>query len=305
MEFLMPGMLGGRREFTEKYVKPEARDPSVFDALHRAVAPFILRRMKTDSDIAPDLPQKIETKVYCGLTAEQAKLYSRVTDDLGRDITGAGGIRRRGLVLAGLTRLKQICDHPSLAAKDGDMARERSSKLERLISLTEEMSESGGRALIFTQYAEMGHILKYHLQERFGREVPFLHGSVLKDARDRMVGAFQEENGPRFFVLSLKAGGVGLNLTRASHVVMFDRWWNPAVEAQAIDRAYRIGQTRNVQVHTFCCRGTLDERIDELISSKKEIAKMVISDSGDHWITEMSDRALRQLVSLSPDALDS
>jgi hypothetical protein len=305
MEFLMPGALGGRREFTDIYVKPEARDPSIFDNLRRTVAPFILRRMKTDGDIVPDLPRKIETKVYCGLTREQAKLYSQIADNLSREITDAGGIRRRGMVLAGLTRMKQICDHPSLVAHDGDMACERSSKLERLMSLAEEMFEAGDSALVFTQYVEMGNILKYQLQERFGREALFLRGSMSRDARDEMIRRFQEGTGPRFFVLSLKAGGVGLNLTRANHVVMFDRWWNPAVEAQAIDRAYRIGQTRNVQVHVFCCRGTLEERIDELAESKKEIAERVVAKSGDRWITEMSDRELRRLISLSPSALES
>jgi hypothetical protein len=304
MEFLMPGMLGGRREFADKYVKPEIKDHALFDNLHKAVAPFILRRMKTDRDIAPDLPQKIETKVYCGLTKEQITLYSQVTEDLSRDITDAEGIRRKGIVLAGLTRIKQICDHPSLVMKDGNISRTRSSKLERLISLAEEMFESGDRALIFTQYVEMGNILKYQLQERFGKEVLFLHGSVFKDARDKMISRFQEGTGPQFFVLSLKAGGVGLNLTRANHVVMFDRWWNPAVETQAIDRAYRIGQTQNVQVHVFCCRGTMEERIDELISSKKEIARKVIAESSDQWLTELSDRSLRRLISLSPKAAE-
>jgi SNF2 family DNA or RNA helicase len=162
-----------------------------------------------------------------------------------------------------------------------------------------EMFETGDRALVFTQYVEMGNILKYQLQEHFGKEVFFLHGGVPKGGRDRMVSAFQEGSGPQFFVLSLRAGGVGLNLTKANHVVMFDRWWNPAVETQAIDRAYRIGQTRNVQVHIFCCRGTLEERIDELIASKRNLANSVIWESDD-WVTELSDRELRRLVSLSP-----
>jgi SNF2 family DNA or RNA helicase len=260
--------------------------------------------MKTDRDIAPDLPQKIETMVYCGLKREQVKLYSKVTEGLSRDIEDAEGIRRRGLVLAGLTRIKQICDHPSLAERDGDMRAERSSKLERMLELAEEMFEAGDRALIFTQYVGMGSILKYQLQERFGKEVLFLHGSAPKDARDKMIRLFQEGTGPQFFVLSIKAGGVGLNLTRANHVVMFDRWWNPAVESQAIDRAYRIGQTSNVQVHIFCCRGTLEQRIDEIISSKRRTAGSIIAEN-DGWITEMPDHELRRLIALSERALDA
>jgi SNF2 family DNA or RNA helicase len=184
-------------------------------------------------------------------------------------------------------------------ARDGDYGCERSSKLERLMSLAGEMFETGDRALVFTQYVEMGNILKYQLQEHFGKEVFFLHGGIPKEGRDRMVKSFQGNTGPQFFVLSLRAGGVGLNLTGANHVVMFDRWWNPAVETQAIDRAYRIGQTRNVHAHIFCCRGTLEERIDELISSKRRLADSVILESGD-WVTELSDRELRYLVSLSP-----
>jgi hypothetical protein len=306
MEFLMPGMLGGRRHFFDDYVKPiqESRDTELLDGLKREVAPFIMRRMKTDRDIVPDLPQKIETKVFCGLKKEQVVLYSEITDGLSREISGVSGIKRRGLVLAGLTRIKQICDHPSLLTKDGDFSQHRSAKLERMLTLAEEMFETGDRTLIFTQYVEMGDILKSQLQDRFGREVLFLHGAVLKDSRDKMVSRFQADSGPQFFVLSLRAGGVGLNLTGANHVVMYDRWWNPAVEQQAIDRAYRIGQSRNVQVHIFCCRGTLEERIDELISSKKEVANKVI-ESNDNWITELSDRELQRLLSLAPGAMET
>jgi SNF2 family DNA or RNA helicase len=173
-----------------------------------------------------------------------------------------------------------------------------------MLSLAGEMFETGGKALIFTQYVGMGDILKSQLQECFGQEVFFLHGSIVKDARDRMIRRFQESRGPQFFVLSLKAGGVGLNLTGANHVVMYDRWWNPAVETQAIDRAYRIGQTRNVHVHIFCCNGTVEERIDELIESKKELASRLI-DGGENWVTELSDRELQRLIALSPGAVDA
>jgi SNF2 family DNA or RNA helicase len=173
-----------------------------------------------------------------------------------------------------------------------------------MLALAEEMFETGCKTLIFTQYIEMGDILKSQLQDRFGREVMFLHGAVFKDSRDKMIERFQESSGPRFFVLSLRAGGVGINLTGANHVVMYDRWWNPAVEQQAIDRAYRIGQSRSVQVHIFCCRGTIEERIDELIESKKEVANMVI-ENNDNWITELSDRELQKLLSLSPGAMEA
>lgn len=305
MEFLMPGMLGSKRYFKNEYIRPiqEGKDAALMDNLKRLVGPFVMRRLKTDKDIVPDLPRKIETKVYCGLTKEQMKLYGDISASVSKEVSKTSGIRRRGLVLAALTRIKQTCDHPALVAKDGDMSGERSAKLTRLLSLAEEMHEARDKVLIFTQYVEMGNILKMQLQERFGKEVLFLHGGVLKNGRDRMVARFQQSEGPQFFVLSLKAGGVGLNLTGANHVVMFDRWWNPAVESQAVDRAYRIGQTRNVQVHVFCCRGTLEERIDELIASKREVADRII-DSNDNWIAEMSDRELQRLLALSPRAAE-
>jgi hypothetical protein len=306
MDFLMPGMLGSRRHFTEEYVKPiqESKDAVCMENLKMMVSPFIMRRMKTDKDIVPDLPNKIETKVFCGLKREQVSLYSDVTRALSNDVLGTSGIKRSGLVLTGLTRIKQICDHPSLVLGDHDLSPERSAKLERMLELAEEMFETGGRILIFTQYVEMGNILKLQLQDRFGKEVLFLHGAIGKDARDKMVRRFQDDLGAQFFILSLRAGGVGLNLTGANHVVMYDRWWNPAVEQQAIDRAYRIGQSRNVQVHIFCCRGTLEERIDELISSKKDIAGKVI-ESNDNWITELSDAELMRLFSLSSGVLEA
>lgn len=299
MEFLMPDMLGSRARFRVDYIKPiqEDRDRSVMDALRRQVSPLILRRMKTDRDIAPELPEKIETKVHCPLTREQSQLYTMFANEMARDVAGAEGIKRRGIVLAALTRIKQVCDHPELIELDGDMSAARSSKLERLLALADEMFESRSKALIFTQYVGMGEILKTQLQERFGREVMFFHGSLSREARDEIVRRFQESRGPQFLVMSLRAGGVGLNLTAANHVVMFDRWWNPAVEQQAIDRAYRIGQKRAVQVHTFCCTGTIEERIDALLESKRELADSMM-DGTENWITELSDRDLQRLVAL-------
>jgi hypothetical protein len=306
MEFLMPGMLGGRRYFMDTYVKrPQSeRDFRALEKLRHAVNPFIMRRLKSDPEILPELPEKIETKVYCGLKKEQIRLYTRVTNELNSGVASSSGIERKALVLAGLTRMKQICDHPALVEKDDDFGCERSSKLERLLSMAEEMFETGDSVLIFTQYVRMGSILKFQLQERFGKEAFLLHGGVPKETRDRMIDAFQNGTGPQFFVLSLRAGGVGINLTRAAHVVMFDRWWNPAVEAQAVDRAHRIGQMKSLQVHIFCCRGTLEERIDELLSSKKSLADRVIT-GNDGWLTELSDRDLKRLVALSPKALYS
>ena len=209
------------------------------------------------------------------------------------------------MVLGAITALKQICDHPLLYLKDKSEIDNRSGKLARLAEIAEEMLASGDRALIFTQYAEMGELLKKYLQETFGREALFLHGGVPREKRDEMVRRFQEEeDGPPFFVLSLKAGGTGLNLTRANHVVMFDRWWNPAVEQQAVDRAYRIGQQNNVQVHYFCCRGTLEEKIESLIEAKRDLAEMLVG-TGESWLSELSDSDLHELFSLEKEAVDN
>ncbi|MCE5201538.1 MAG: DEAD/DEAH box helicase, partial [Synergistaceae bacterium] len=266
--------------------------------------PFILRRLKTDKAIISDLPDKIESEVFCPLSREQATLYSAVLSSLDEGIAEAEGIKRKGMVLAAITSLKQICDHPALYLKDNSPLEGRSGKFVRLVELAEEMLEAGDRTLIFTQYAEMGTMLKKFLQENFGREVLFLHGGVPREKRDEMVRRFQEsENPPPFFVLSLKAGGTGLNLTGANHVIMFDRWWNPAVEQQAVDRAYRIGQKSSVQVHYFCCRGTLEERIESLIESKRQVADAVVS-TGESWLTELSKEDLHELFALDYESVE-
>ncbi len=305
MEFLMPGLMPNRARFAREILRPvQAGEKKAMDRVRRMTAPFILRRLKTDKEIIDDLPDKIETKEFCTLSREQASLYSAVTTALTEELEGKEGIQRKGLVLGAITALKQICDHPLLYVKDKSDYKNRSGKMERLAEIAEEMLAAGDRALIFTQYAEMGAILKKFLQEMFGREALFLHGGVPREKRDEMVRRFQEdENAPPFFILSLKAGGTGLNLTRANHVVMFDRWWNPAVEQQAVDRAYRIGQRSNVQVHYFCCRGTLEEKIEALIESKKELASMLVG-AGESWITEMSDSALYELFSLEKEAVE-
>ena len=306
MEFLMPGLMPNRARFAREILRPvQAGEKKAMDRVRRMTAPFILRRLKTDKEIIDDLPEKIETKEFCTLSREQASLYSAVTTALAQELEGAEGIKRKGVVLGAITALKQICDHPLLYVKDKSDYKNRSGKMARLAEIAEEMLAAGDRALIFTQYAEMGAILKKFLQEMFGREALFLHGGVPREKRDEMVRRFQEdENAPPFFILSLKAGGTGLNLTRANHVVMFDRWWNPAVEQQAVDRAYRIGQRSNVQVHYFCCRGTLEEKIEALIESKKELASMLVG-TGESWLTEMSDSDLYELFSLEKEAVES
>ena len=307
MHFLNPGYLGARKAFRENFAMPIERyhDEDALGKLKQLTSPFILRRVKTDPRVISDLPEKVETKVYCTLTEEQATLYEAVVQDVMQKIEAADeGIERRGLVLSMLMQLKQICNHPvqylHQAGKGGtDISLdERSGKLERLGELLEEILAEGDRALIFTQFAEMGGMLADYLPGAFGAATQFLHGGTPAKARDAMVKRFQEDdNAPPVFILSLKAGGTGLNLTRANHVFHFDRWWNPAVEDQATDRAFRIGQKRNVQVHKFVTAGTLEEMIDDMIESKKGLAQAVVG-AGENWLTEMSTDELRKVVSL-------
>lgn len=305
MEFLVPGLLPNRSRFSREYLRPiQSGHKETMEKIKRVTGPFILRRLKSDKDIITDLPDKIESTVFCNLTMEQASLYNAVLNVLDDQITNSEGIQRKGLVLSAITALKQLCNHPALYLKDNSEIGDRSGKLERLAEIAEVMLSAGDRALIFTQYAEMGVLLKKYLQETFGREVLFLHGGVDRQKRDQMVQRFQnDEDAPPFFVLSLRTGGTGLNLTRANHVVMFDRWWNPAVEQQAVDRAYRIGQDRSVQVHYFCCKGTLEEKIESLIQSKKIIADAVVS-IGENWLADLTDDELRALFALSADVGD-
>ncbi|WP_094095165.1 DEAD/DEAH box helicase [Paenibacillus physcomitrellae] len=300
-QFLNPGYLGTSAAFRRQFAAGGDEHPEELARLRRLVAPFLLRRLKSDPDISKDLPKKIEMKSYCSLTAEQAVLYKNVTDELMAKIHDSQGIARKGLVLSSLTRLKQICDHPALqsdgAAASRTSAAGRSGKLERLLELADTVTENGEAALIFTQYVRMGELLARHIGSRYGFEPYFLHGSVPKKERDEMVHAFQEGSGPPLFILSLKAGGVGLNLTRANHVIHYDRWWNPAVENQATDRVFRIGQEKNVEVHKLICQGTLEERIDELIERKKALSEQVVG-SGEQWLTEMSADQLQELITL-------
>jgi SNF2 family DNA or RNA helicase len=307
MEFLNPSFLGSQAEFKRTFFVPiqAARDPEATARLKRLTGPFILRRLKTDRAIITDLPDKMEMKVFCTLTREQASLYQAVMADALAALKGVGAedIQRKGVILATLSKLKQVCNHPAQFLGDNSPLPGRSGKLARLSEMLEEVLEVGDRALVFTQFAEMGTMLRRHLQETFGREVLFLHGGVPKAQRDRMVERFQaDEGGAPIFILSLKAGGTGLNLTRANHVFHFDRWWNPAVEDQATDRAFRIGQRRNVQVHKFLCAGTLEEKIDEMIEKKKGIAAQVVGTS-EAWLTALSTSQLRELMTLHARAV--
>ena len=306
LEFANPGLLGSAATFKKHYAEPIERygDDEAAERLRRFTGPFILRRVKTDKSIIADLPEKLEMDVFCNLTAEQAALYQAVVDDMLERIENTDGIERRGLVLATMTKLKQVCNHPSQFLRDGSALAGRSGKLERLDEILDEVLAVGERALLFTQYAEFGAMLRGHLAGRFGREVLFLHGGVVKSARDAMVARFQSEHAsaPPLFVLSLKAGGTGLTLTAANHVVHVDRWWNPAVEDQATDRAFRIGQRRAVQVRKFVCAGTIEEKIAAMIRDKRGLAARIVG-SGEQWLTELSTGQLRDLFRLEAGAV--
>jgi SNF2 family DNA or RNA helicase len=311
MSFLNPGYLGSLEAFRRSFALPIERyqDQQTSERLRKLVRPFVLRRLKTDPRVIQDLPEKFEYRVFCNLTREQATLYEAVVQEAMGRLQAiepqAASMQRRGQVLAMLTRLKQVCNHPALFLGDGSELPRRSGKLNRLGEMLEEVLAVGDRALIFTQFAQMGHLLQRHLQDTFGQEVLFLHGGTPQKQRDRMVQRFQEDaHAPAIFVLSLKAGGTGLNLMRANHVFHYDRWWNPAVENQATDRAYRIGQTRDVQVHKLLCVGTLEERIDMLIESKRELAESVIG-AGEDWLTELSTDELRDLITLRTEAVET
>jgi SNF2 family DNA or RNA helicase len=301
MQVLNPGLLGSARSFRERFALPIERDhdAEATELLRRATGPFVLRRLKTDRSIITDLPDKIETVDRCPLTREQATLYQAVVDDLLASADEAEGIDRRGIVLAGLLRLKQVCNHPAHFQADGSPLHGRSGKLTRAEELLEEILEEGDKVLCFTQFRAWGELLAPYLQRRFGTEALWLHGGVRRPARDEMVRSFEDPEGPQLFLISLKAGGTGLNLTAASHVIHLDRWWNPAVEDQATDRAYRIGQRRTVQVHKLVTLGTVEERIDEMITRKRELAQRVVG-TGEAWLTELSTDELRDLIALRP-----
>jgi hypothetical protein len=304
MDVLNPGLLGTAEGFRSRFAIPVERhgDDEAARLLRRITRPYLLRRVKTDPAIIDDLPEKIEIVQDYRLTPEQASLYQTVVDDMMEKIEAAEGIERRGRVLAAMAKLKQVCNHPAQLLHDGSPVGNRSGKVTRLEEILTEILAEGDKVLCFTQFTEFGEMLVPHLSARFDQEVLFLHGGVPRRRRDEMVARFQSADGPSVFLLSLKAGGTGLNLTAANHVVHLDRWWNPAVENQATDRAFRIGQRRTVQVRKFCCAGTLEERIDAMIQRKRALADLVVGD-GEGWLTELSTAELRQLFTLGAEAI--
>jgi non-specific serine/threonine protein kinase len=299
LQLLNPGLLGSLAQFRQRFAVPIERDhdEQAAERLRKLTAPFLLRRLKSDRAILPDLPGRIEQTELCTLSQEQATLYQAVTDELLEQADASEGIARQGLVLAGLTRLKQVCNHPAHYLDDGSDLTGRSGKLERCEQLLAAILEAGEKALIFTQYTAWGERLALHLARRCGVEILWLHGGLSRGRRDALVARFTDQEGPPVFLLSLKAGGTGLNLTAASHVIHYDRWWNPAVEDQATDRAHRIGQIRTVHAHQLVCSGTVEEGIDALIRAKRDLAQRVVA-SGEQALSQLSTEELRQLIRL-------
>lgn len=297
-DFLNPGLLGSARVFTSFVKTLQARPQDQFAPLRRLVGPYLLRRLKTDPTIIADLPEKTEMPRYCALTQQQVRLYEKTVRALQQALETADGMARRGLVLQTLMRLKQICNHPSQLTGDGDYNPDHSGKFKQLADICEELAQRQEKVLIFTQFREIIPPLADHLALIFGRDGAVLHGGTGVKQRKGIVARFQEEDGPPFFILSLKAGGTGLNLTMAAHVIHFDRWWNPAVENQATDRVFRIGQKRNVLVHKFITRGTVEERIDRLIAEKQKLADELLTGAGEVNLTELSDDELMNMVRL-------
>jgi len=308
LDFANPGMLGSAQGFRTRFAKPieRDRDPAAVSRLRAATGPFVLRRLKTDAAVITDLPAKFEMTVRANLTAEQAGLYQAVVEEMLAKIEAAAGIERKALVLTTLTRLKQVCNHPAHFLADGSAVLRRGQHRSGKLGLVEDVLDSvlgdGEKALLFTQFRQFGDLVTPWFAERFGVEVPFLHGGVSKRGRDAMVADFQGTDGAPVMVLSLKAGGTGLNLTAANHVVHLDRWWNPAVENQATDRAFRIGQRRDVQVRKLVCVGTVEEKIDALIAGKQELADLAVG-TGEGWVTELGTEALRELLTLGAEAV--
>jgi non-specific serine/threonine protein kinase len=299
-DFLCPGLLGGARDFAAFVKSQSQEDQNQFAPLRRLVRPYILRRLKTDKRIISDLPEKTEVTAFCPLTRRQVALYQQSVNELAERLDGpeVEGIQRRGVILAFLTRFKQICNHPSQWLGDGAYVPADSGKFHRLRELCEEIASKQEKVLVFTQYREVTDPLARYLESVFGQSGVVLHGGTPVARRKELVDAFQRDGGPPFFVLSLKAGGTGLNLTAASHVIHFDRWWNPAVENQATDRAFRIGQKRNVMVHKFTCRGTLEERIHDIIAGKSALAEDILGEGAERLMTEMNNSELLRFVAL-------
>jgi SNF2 family DNA or RNA helicase len=297
-DFVNPGLLGTAKQFTGFAKRLADRPHGSYGPLRELVRPYILRRLKTDKTVISDLPDKTEIKAFCPLSRHQAALYEQAVGELAEQLADVEGIRRRGLVLAFLMRFKQICNHPSQWLGDGNWDEADSGKFARLREIAEVVAAKQEKMLVFTQFREVTAPLAAFLGTVFERPGLVLHGETEVKKRKDLVRRFQEDETVGFFVLSLKAGGSGLNLTAASHVVHFDRWWNPAVENQATDRAFRIGQTKNVLVHKFVCRGTVEEKIDELIESKRQLSQELLEGGADLLLTELKDEELLKLVAL-------
>ena len=304
MEFLNPGLLGSYEAFRRDFLIPIQLedDKERLNRLKSLISPFVLRREKTDPSIELNLPEKKEQIVNAFLTKEQIFLYKSMVKEIQTRIDTTNGIAKKGLILSTITKLKQICDHPALFLKDNSIIEKRSGKLEILKSMLSPILSKGESAIIFTQFASMGHILQQHLNEFFNKEVLFIYGGLSRVKRDEIVEYFQRSPQPQILVLSLRASGTGLNLTKATHVFHYDRWWNPAVENQATDRAYRIGQEREVRVYKFICKGTIEEKIEKILHNKLKLAKNLIT-TGETWITQLSDQELKRLITL--DIYDS
>jgi non-specific serine/threonine protein kinase len=297
-DFICPGLLGSPKAFSRFVRTAEKRGHGGYGPLRELVRPYILRRLKSDRRVIADLPEKTEVRAFCGLTKKQVALYQQTVEDLRRSLQTSDGIKRRGVVLASLMRLKQVCNHPSHWLGDGAYAPEESGKFARLAEIADEIAGRQEKVLVFTQFREMTRPLADFLEGVFGRPGLVLSGETEVKKRMALVDQFQREDGPPFFVLSLKAGGTGLNLTAARHVIHFDRWWNPAVESQATDRAYRIGQRGAVLVHKFVCRGTVEEKIDALIESKEDLARQILDGTDEVRLTELNDEQLLRLVAI-------
>ena len=304
--FLNPGYLGTQTQFRKAYELPIQQGNNAIQSalLKKLIEPFILRRMKTDKNIIKDLPDKVENKLYCNLSKEQAALYEAVVNDVANQLEEKEGIERQSLMLSTLMKLKQICNHPMQFLQDNsEFSPDRSHKLERIGEMVEEAQSEGDSVLIFTQFTEIGEQLTRYFEREKRVNCYYLHGGVSRQKRETMISEFQDPTtGPSVFVLSLKAGGVGITLTRANHVFHFDRWWNPAVEDQATDRAFRIGQKKNVFVHKFITMGTLEERIDEMIEDKKKIAGSIVGND-ESWLAKLDNEAFKSLIALNKQSI--
>lgn len=306
MDYSNRGFLGNTKEFNDTYANPieQYNDVAVAEKLKKVTAPFMMRRLKSDKSIISDLPDKIEMDCYSTLAKEQAGLYEKTLQEALKEIEGIQTsdnktlFVRQGLILQMILALKQICNHPTQFLKNNVLDASMSGKLELLFDKLDSIVESGEKVLIFTQFTEMGNLLKHFIKERYKEEPLFYHGGCSMKQRTEMVNGFQNNKAEKIFILSLKAAGTGLNLTAANHVIHYDLWWNPAVEAQATDRAYRIGQKSNVMVHRFITKNTFEERINEMIQNKKALANMTVA-TGENWIGNLSNKELKNLFEIA------